>query len=418
MRGGVLEGTCKPCLRIPSCRWLMRLMRSAIVERPTVDAGAHLHVQQVVSFRTSFMKKLVAATALVLFLVSTCVAAADISDADLKIGDLAPKLQTGKWLRGQALQGFDSNHVYIVEFWATWCGPCRASIPHLSSLSQRYNANGLIVIGQNVWDSDSAVELFVKGMGAKMDYRVTLDDKTTEQEGFMAEHWWKRQVHGHAIPMAFVIDRERRIVWMGDPMELREPMLDQILSGHFDLAKAAKDFDEQKQKHDTAERQEEDKMNQLNGALRAHEWDDATTALEDLLGMLPQEQRKNFHPEIRLQILFGQKKYQEAYKFAESFWEAAPEDCLRDNNFAWTILTMPDSQSRDVRLALKFAERAANGRGGRKPALLDTLARAQFMCGRTNDAVRTMELAVKLAQGEGRVECEKALVVYRQGKLP
>src|SRR5512147_1308930 len=82
--------------------------------------------------------------------------------ATLKVGDPAPKLQTGKWIQGEAVNKFEDGKAYIVEFWATWCGPCRTSIPHVNSLSEKFKDKGLVVIGQNCWErSDALVEPFV-----------------------------------------------------------------------------------------------------------------------------------------------------------------------------------------------------------------------------------------------------------------
>ncbi len=175
--------------------------------------------------KPGFMKT-VAALAAAFFAV-----AAPMAQAELAIGDPAPKLQVGKWVQGEPVKEFETNHVYIVEFWATWCGPCVASIPHLNELWQKFKNQGLVVIGQNVWDNDSDVPAFVKKMGDKMTYRVALDDKSRETDGFMAEHWWKRKVNNHTIPNAFVI-KQGRIAWIGHPMGLNEKLLQDILSNH------------------------------------------------------------------------------------------------------------------------------------------------------------------------------------------
>ena len=78
--------------------------------------------------------------------------------AELKVGDPAPKLQVGKWVQGDPVKEFDKSKAYIVEFWATWCGPCRVSIPHLNEVHKKYKDKGLIVIGQDVWERDESAE--------------------------------------------------------------------------------------------------------------------------------------------------------------------------------------------------------------------------------------------------------------------
>src|SRR5215469_15597227 len=106
--------------------------------------------------------------------------------ATLKVGDPAPKLQAGKWVQGEPVTDFEKGKAYIVEFWATWCGPCRVSIPHLNEIHTKYKDKNLVVIGQDCAEVDEAgVEKFVKKMGGKMTYRVALDD----EEGTMGNTW-------------------------------------------------------------------------------------------------------------------------------------------------------------------------------------------------------------------------------------
>ena len=75
----------------------------------------------------------------------------------LKVGDPAPKLQTGKWIQGEPVTTFKEGKAYLIEFWATWCPPCRASIPHLNEIHNKYKEQGLVVIGQDCFERDDAL---------------------------------------------------------------------------------------------------------------------------------------------------------------------------------------------------------------------------------------------------------------------
>lgn len=65
----------------------------------------------------------------------------------LKVGDPAPTLKVTAWLQGREVKKFEVGQVYVVEFWAAWCGPCIAFMPHLSELQAEYKAKNVTIIG-------------------------------------------------------------------------------------------------------------------------------------------------------------------------------------------------------------------------------------------------------------------------------
>src|SRR5215472_5782953 len=125
--------------------------------------------------------------------------------ATLKVGDAAPKLQLGQWVQGSPVKDFEKGKAYIVEFWATWCGPCRESIPHLNETYKKYRDKNLAVIGVDSTEDESAVAPFIKKMGDKMTYPVALDDKDGNGLGKMAQTWMAAAGR-NGIPTAFLVD--------------------------------------------------------------------------------------------------------------------------------------------------------------------------------------------------------------------
>src|SRR4051794_25713569 len=94
----------------------------------------------------------------------------------LNLGDPAPPLAVSTLIKGDKFEKLEPGKTYIIEFWAPWCGPCRATIPHLTELAHKYKDQGLRVLGVAVWEQDpSRVEPFVADLGDQMDYAVALD---------------------------------------------------------------------------------------------------------------------------------------------------------------------------------------------------------------------------------------------------
>lgn len=332
--------------------------------------------------------------------------------AELMVGDKAPKLKTGKWIQGEPVRAFDSNHVYIVEFWATWCGPCVASIPHLNALWQKFKDKGVIVIGQDVWDSDAAVAPFVKKMGTNMTYRVALDDKSQGDIGFMEEHWWKRGTNYHGIPTAFIINQQGRIAWIGHPMALKEQVLEDIVSGHYDLAKAAVDYQKDWEKG----QQFQALQKELFSAVDNKKWNDAESALNKITELYPKN--KGF-TSLRLRVLLGQKKFGQAYQLADSFGTANETNAFWQNELAWAIAASDGPDNRCLGLAQRMAEHGVQLTKGTNAAMLDTLARVQFMAGNKEQAIATEGEAVDIESNPNeKAALEQTLASYRAGKLP
>ncbi|MCX7885875.1 MAG: TlpA family protein disulfide reductase [Verrucomicrobiae bacterium] len=102
----------------------------------------------------------------------------------------------------------------ILEFWATWCPPCRKSIPHLNDLYNKHKSKGLVVIGVSNEKRD-VVEKFLKT--TRMDYYPAVDANLAKTFGVTG------------IPHAVLVDKTGKIVWEGHPAQISEKELALIL---------------------------------------------------------------------------------------------------------------------------------------------------------------------------------------------
>jgi peroxiredoxin len=116
---------------------------------------------------------------------------------------------TGKTWKFSDLRG----KVVLVNFWATWCPPCRKEMPDLETLYQRFNAKGFVVLG--VSDEESAkVAPFIKERNVS--FPVLLDPDRKVNEMFVVE----------GIPKSFIYDREGKLVAQSIDMRTQKQFLE------------------------------------------------------------------------------------------------------------------------------------------------------------------------------------------------
>jgi thiol-disulfide isomerase/thioredoxin len=288
--------------------------------------------------------------------------------ASLAVGDVAPALKVTRWLQGEEVKKFEPGKVYVVEFWATWCGPCIAFMPHLAELQARYKAKGVTCIGYTGRDPDNTEEkvvAFVKKRGPKLGYTFAYADDQTTIDG------WMKAAGRDAVPCAFVVDKTGRIAYIGDPMFLGV-VLPRVLAG-----------DRKAQ----AVSEEVGRIQQEFRAVNASLFPDhkaGLRALKEFEGRYPPLANNLYSVKIKLSLLPKVGEVREAKKVAEAAvakaLEAHDPDGLRQ--VAALLRIGPGKESKELlAVAVKAADAAVRVAGDQDARVLIDLAETYFVAG-------------------------------------
>ena len=297
------------------------------------------------------------------FAVSITWIAPPESRASPDVGDQAPKVQVARWYNGAppALPGGDGadKHVFLVEFWATWCPPCAKSIPHLAKLHEKHRQAGLVILGITNEEPET-VAPFVKRR--KMPYHVGIDDDMA------TNNKWTDDIE--TIPHAFIVDRQGRVVWSGNPLDTdaMDKTIEQVLAGKHDLDKArAAAAEGQRRRKYVAIAQ------QLQMARAAGEKDRALEIVDRMIKLTPD----SLHPWLikrNLLIEFGRPT---AARALDDQMEAALKDSLDGLFELVTFELQRPMTDRDAKRLWRTAARLRQIDEGDDPDILAALARVR-----------------------------------------
>ncbi|HSB98896.1 MAG TPA: TlpA disulfide reductase family protein [Burkholderiaceae bacterium] len=106
-------------------------------------------------------------------------------------------------LDGQKLRlGEQRGRVVLVNFWATWCGPCRQEMPHLNKLYEKYRSSGFVLLGVNVDDDTAQAAGVASKLGVTFPVLPDADKRVS------------RQYDLSAMPSTVLIDRDGRVRYL------------------------------------------------------------------------------------------------------------------------------------------------------------------------------------------------------------
>lgn len=330
----------------------------------------------------------------------------------MTIGDPARPIDIQHWIKGEKVGEFKPGNVYVLEFWATWCGPCRDGMPHLAELQTKYEDYKVTIVGISD-EKLETVENFLTQNNKKLNkpwneviqYTLTTDpDKSVKTDYFVA-------AGQRGIPSAFIIGKDQRIEWIGNPHPMSgdgfDKALDKIVKDEWNRA----EYKAMWEKKRAVEIENAKLQRDLTLAARAKEWDKAIQVLEQMIETNPEgaEQLRI----TKFQILLAELNHPDAYGLGEQIakdnWDSAP--IL--NQIAWFVVDHPTLENRNLDFALKLAGRANELTNDKDAAILDTFARVYYEKGDLKNALRLEKKAVENAEaGEMAEELRKTLKKY------
>lgn len=297
----------------------------------------------------------------------------------LEVGNPAPPLSIAHWF-GEPVDSLEAGQVYVVEFWATWCGPCRAGMPHISELQEHYG-NDVVFIGVTR-EPEGTVANFLSANQSEektwkdvIKYRLAIDSDSTTNTAYM------RAAGQSGIPCAFLVGRDGVVEWLGHPASIDAPLA-KVVAGSWDRQAAVAQFRMKKRLNEASR--------EIAALCRDNKWDDALAIVDGLEGELGSSADST---RAKLNLLRRAERPEEVAELQKKLVDQVWDDANALNEIAWNTATSKEKQ--DLDLALKAAERASGLRDHKDAAILDTLARVFYEQGNLDKALEWQRKAAE-----------------------
>lgn len=343
-----------------------------------------------------------------------------VSAGDLGVGSKAPAIDIEHWIQDgngffQQVSTFEAGKVYVVEFWATWCGPCISSMPHLAELQNKYRGRDVQIISVSDETLDEVNDLLAQEnaeVGRTFQEITSAYSLTTDPDGSVQADYMEG-ANQQGIPTSFIVGKSGLIEWIGHPMELDEP-LEAVVTDSWDREKFKAEM--------KAQQEFEENMQQIGMLAGAGKFSEALERVAGLIEGAKSDEKRDHWVSVRnsLKLSAGMLD-DDAVAYYREQLSSMKGDAYSIGRFGFSIFGKVQEGANvgplaaDAIAAIESELEAADGE--LKPLLYNTVALLSDVTGNTEAAIQAQQAAIDAAEDPRQKRRLTPFLAELKGKL-